>query len=89
MNGKRQNIQLVLAFGEADRGEAPKSLGEGTEPFTAKRMPESPAIGEKLMEEVCERHRSGFRNSLSADSLTRRTAVYVTRMYGGVGGEGP
>jgi RNA-directed DNA polymerase len=55
MSGKRQNIQLVLAFVEEDRGEAPKSLGEGTEPPTAKRMSESPAIGEQLMEEVCER----------------------------------
>ena len=28
---------------------------EGTESLTAKRAPESPAIGERLMEEVCER----------------------------------
>ncbi len=55
MSGKRQNIQLVLAFAEEDRGEAPKGLGEGTEPFTAKRGTESPAISEQLMEEVCER----------------------------------
>jgi RNA-directed DNA polymerase len=55
MSGKRQNTQLVLAFAEEDRGEAPKGLGEGTEPFTAKRIAESPAISEPLMEEVCER----------------------------------
>lgn len=55
MSGKRQNTQLVLAFAEEDRGEAPKGLGEGTEPFTAKRRTESPAISEQLMEEVCER----------------------------------
>ncbi len=55
MSGKRQNIQLVLAFAEEHRGEAPQGLGEGTEPFTAKRRTESPAIGEQLMEEVCER----------------------------------
>jgi len=55
MSGKRQNNQLVLAFAEEDRGEAPKGLGEGTEPPMAKREAESPAIGEQLMEEVCER----------------------------------
>ena len=46
---------MSLAFAEEDRSEAPKGLGEGTESFTAKRGTESPAIGEQLMEEVCER----------------------------------
>ena len=55
MGDKRQNNQLSLAFGQEHRGEAPKSLTEGTESFTAKRGTESPAIGEQLMEEVCER----------------------------------
>ena len=55
MNGKRQNIQLLLAFDQEDRGEASKYLSEGTEPFPAKRGTESPAINEELMEEVCER----------------------------------
>ena len=55
MNDKRQNNQLLLAFVEEHRGEAPKGLGEGTESFTAKRGTESPAIGEQWMEEVCER----------------------------------
>ena len=55
MNDRRQNNQLSLAFAEEDRSEAPKGLGEGTESFTAKRGTESPAIGEQLMEEVCER----------------------------------
>ena len=45
MSGKRQNNQLVLAFAEEDRGEAPKGLGEGTESLAAKRKAESPAIG--------------------------------------------
>jgi len=31
MGDKRQNNQLVLAFMEEDRGEAPKDLPEGTE----------------------------------------------------------
>jgi len=55
MSDKRQKNQLVLAFAEEDRGEAPKGLAEGTESLAAKRGTESPAISEQLMEEVCER----------------------------------
>src|SRR6185369_11314399 len=55
MSDKRQKNQLVLAFTEEDRGEAPKGLEEGTESLTAKRGTESPAIGEQLIEEVCGR----------------------------------
>jgi len=55
MSDKRQKNQLMLAFAEEWRGEAPNGLGEGTESFTVKRGTESPAIGEQLMEEVCER----------------------------------
>ena len=55
MSDKRQKNQLVLAFAEEERGEAPNGLGGGTESLAAKRGTESPAIGEQLMEEVCER----------------------------------
>jgi RNA-directed DNA polymerase len=55
MDDKRQKNQLVLAFMEEDRSEAPKRLQEGTESSTAKCGTESPAITEQLMEEVCER----------------------------------
>jgi RNA-directed DNA polymerase len=55
MSDKRQKNQLVLAFMEEARGEAPNGLREGTETFTAKRTDESPAIDEPLIEEVCER----------------------------------
>ena len=55
MNDKRQNNQLLLAFMEESRSEAPRVSKEGTESFAAKRGTESPAIGEQLMEEVCER----------------------------------
>jgi len=47
--------QMVLAFEQEDRGEAPKDLKEGTESLAGKRGTQSPAIGERLMEEVCER----------------------------------
>ena len=55
MSDKRQNIQLMLAFMDESRSEAPRVSNEGTESLTAKRGTESPAIGEQLMEEVCER----------------------------------
>ena len=55
MSDRRQKNQLVLAFREESRGEAPTASREGTESLTAKRGAESPAIGESLMEEVCER----------------------------------
>ncbi len=55
MSDKRQNNQLVLAFDQEDRGEASNCLSEGTESLTVKRGTQSPAIGEQLMEEVCER----------------------------------
>jgi len=54
MNDKRQKNQLVRAFREDSRSEAPMASKGGTEPFTAKHMTESPAIGEQWMEEVCE-----------------------------------
>src|SRR5580698_8074375 len=55
MDDRRQKNQLVLAFMEEYRGEAPKGLQEGTESSAGKRGTESPAIAEQLMEEVCER----------------------------------
>ena len=55
MNDKRQNNQLVLAFWDESRSEAPRVSREGTESFAAKRGTESPAIGEQWMEEVCKR----------------------------------
>lgn len=55
MSDKRQKNQLVLAFTAEDTGEAQRAAMEGTESLAAKRGTESPAIGEQLMEEVCER----------------------------------
>ena len=55
MSDKRQKNQLVLAFLAEDTGEAQRAAEEGTESLRAKRGTESPAIGEQLMEEVCER----------------------------------
>jgi hypothetical protein len=55
MGIKRQNNQLRLAFGEEGRSEAPMAPCEGSETLTAKRISESPANQEQLMEAVCER----------------------------------
>jgi RNA-directed DNA polymerase len=51
---KRPNTQLVLAFMEESRGEAPMAPSGGTESAKAVPRTESPAQ-EQLMEEVCER----------------------------------
>src|SRR5438105_14696029 len=55
MSDKRQKNQLVLAFADEGRSEAPTASEEGTESPMVKRGTESLAIGEQLMEEVCER----------------------------------
>ena len=58
MSGKRQNNQpeqLGLALSAQGGSEAPTAGGQGTETLTAKRVYESPADTERLMEEVCER----------------------------------
>jgi RNA-directed DNA polymerase len=57
MSDRRQKnqLQMVLAFTEEGRSEAPRTPREGTESFTAKGATESPAGREQLMEEVCGR----------------------------------
>ena len=47
-NDKRQKNQLVLAFLEESRSEAPTASGEGTESLEAKRRSENPAIGDRV-----------------------------------------
>lgn len=57
MSDKRQKnrLQMLLAFTEEGRSEAPRAPGEGTESLTANRATESPARVEQRMEEVCGR----------------------------------
>ena len=57
MSDKRQKNQpqMVLAFTEEGRSEAPRAPREGTESCTAKCGTESPVGEEQLMEEVCGR----------------------------------
>jgi RNA-directed DNA polymerase len=55
MSDKRQKNQLELAFTDESRSEAPRVSEEGTESLAVKRGTESLAVGEQLMEEVCER----------------------------------
>ena len=55
MSGTQQQIQYSLALEPGDRGEPRVSGYPGAEPFVAKPVPESPALTEQLMEEVCDR----------------------------------
>ena len=55
MSDKRQKNQLVLAFAEMSRSEAPRDSVEGTETLMAKREAESTASSQQLMEEICGR----------------------------------
>jgi RNA-directed DNA polymerase len=55
MGGKRQKNQMLLAFMQESRGEAPRACVGGTEPPAAKRNAESPAEDERLMEVICSR----------------------------------
>ena len=55
MNGTRQKIQYSLALEPVDQGETPVSGYQGTEPFMAKPISESPAVTGQLMEEMCDR----------------------------------
>jgi RNA-directed DNA polymerase len=55
MSDERQKNQKQLAFSTAPKGEAPRTVKEGTESLRAERPAESPASTERLMEEVVER----------------------------------
>ena len=55
MDDKRSKTQRYLAFAEESRSEAPRASREGSESSAAKRDPDSPAVFEQLMEEVCQR----------------------------------
>ena len=59
MGDMRPKIQqLSWPFQRKVRGEAPTASGEGTESSAAKRQPESPAVSESLMEEICRARES-------------------------------
>ncbi|MGA8675455.1 MAG: group II intron reverse transcriptase/maturase [Candidatus Acidiferrales bacterium] len=55
MSDKRPKNQLVLAFTEEGRSEAPKTSQEGSESLTAKCETERPASHGQWREEICER----------------------------------
>jgi RNA-directed DNA polymerase len=59
MNGTRQKIQYSLALEPVDQGETPVSGYQGTAPFMAKPISESPAVTEQLVEEMCDRENLG------------------------------
>src|SRR3954451_15695296 len=55
MSGQRPKIQLELAFPPEDPGEAPRTVGEGSEPPTANRTSQHPVPDIPLLEQICER----------------------------------
>src|SRR5499425_3352914 len=55
MSGTRPKPQDHLASPAGHRGEPPGTDRGGTEPPVARRETQSPALDERLMEEVCER----------------------------------
>jgi hypothetical protein len=55
MSNKQRKNQLLLAFTEKGRSEAPKASQEGAESLTAKCETARPSSPEQSMEEVCER----------------------------------
>jgi len=63
MGRKRRKSQIELAFMVEDKGEAPTFAAGGTELPVAKHDTESPASGDRLMEEVCQR--SNLKEALS------------------------
>jgi RNA-directed DNA polymerase len=77
MSGTRQQIQYSLALEPADRGEPPVCGYQGAEPFVAKPAPQSPALTEPLMEEVCDRE-----NLVRAWKRVRRNKSLPLRRQG-------
>ena len=63
MSGKRQKTQYSLALEPKGRGETPAIGSPRAEPLVAKPAPESPAVTEQLMEEVCDRENSKVRGT--------------------------
>jgi RNA-directed DNA polymerase len=54
MGGNRPKTQLLLAFADEDRGEAPKGVRRGIESSKAGRETETPATMDHLMEAICD-----------------------------------
>ena len=77
MTEMQQTIQCSLALASVHQGEALVTRFQGAEPVVAKPAPESPALTEHLL--------FMFLTKLTPS----RTAWYVTRMPGGVGGVAP
>ena len=84
----RQKSQLVLAFADDGRGEAPEAASEGSEPRAAGRRDETPAIDGQWMERVCEL--DNCKRALARAAVHLRRAgplgleMYLVRMMDGM-----
>ena len=77
MSGTRQKTlgeQLSQTLVAEGRGEALDAEAEDTEPLMAKPAPESPALVEQLMEEVCD---CGFRRSRPGIPIGSRPPIPI------------
>jgi RNA-directed DNA polymerase len=92
MSAKRQKTrskQLHLAFTGGGWGEAPDLDRKGTEALVAERSSESPALEERLMEEVCDRENLEIawkrvrenKGSAGVDGMTIEQAVIYLREH--------
>ncbi|HEV2198358.1 MAG TPA: group II intron reverse transcriptase/maturase [Bryobacteraceae bacterium] len=87
---QKNQLQMVLAFTDESRSEAPRVSVEGTESTMAKGGTESPAKEQQLMEEVCERENckqalarvKANKGSAGADGMTvRQLPAYLQQQW--------
>ncbi len=79
MSDKRQKNQLELAFTDESRSEAPRASAEGTESLAVEHGTESLAIGEELIEDVCEQDNCKQASArVSHDTLMAKIAARVS-----------
>ena len=86
MSDKRQKNQLVLAFTEESRSEAPKGLRGRDRIARGEARDRKPGHGEQLMEEVCERENckqalarvKANKGSAGVDGMTVQRVARVT-----------
>ena len=88
MTGTRQMIQYSLALEPTHQGETQVSGYQGAEPFVAKPAPESPALSEQLIEEVCDRERISLASTVVVEFRDRPAVVGCSGVEVAIGAVG-